>query len=89
MDENTDRANSKKAMYDQFVVNLRALLAEKGWSAYKLAHLMSGKPTTNEPWLSRILNREIDPTLDSIASIANALEVKMEKLLGEDYLKNF
>ena len=90
MDKDSDRANSKKAMYDQFIVNLRAILTERGITPYRLARMMhNGKPATNEPWLSRVLKREIVPTLDSIAAIANALEVKMEKLLGEDYLKNF
>jgi transcriptional regulator with XRE-family HTH domain len=77
-------------MYEQFIVTLRAILEERGISPYRLAEMMkNGKPTTNRPWLWRILNREINPTLDSIAAIANALDVKVEKLLGEDYQKNF
>ena len=89
MDKNTNRANSKEAMYKRLIPNLQAILDEREMSLYQLAHRMKGKPKTNEPRLSRIMRGKTVPQLESVFAIANALEVRVERLLGEGYHKNF
>jgi transcriptional regulator with XRE-family HTH domain len=72
----------------QIKKNIRTLLDEREWSLYKLAAEMKGEQESNLPWLSRLMHNKIKtPSLERLHSIANALNVSIEKIAGEGYEK--
>jgi len=66
------------ALADTYVANVRALMAQRGWSTKKL----SAETSINDSTIRNILCSSVTPSLIGAAAIAAALGTTVDRLLG-------
>ena len=74
------KVKGMKVICQDFRENVRAVLAEKGWSRKQLAEEMGVTPS----YITQLLNAYHEPGLAVVEDVAIALGVSRERLVGEN-----